>query len=146
MASNGLGALIGGLSLASFGRHFTRRRLIYTGLFGCCGFLLLFAISRHFWLSCGMLMVAGFFMITFLATANTSVQLRSPDHLRGRIMGFYSLSFLGMSSLGSLVTGALAKYLTAPGAVIVGVVVCVLVALVLWRRVIPVPPEERPVP
>lgn len=144
MASNGLGAFIGGLGLASFGRRVSRRKLIYTGLFGCCAFLLLFAVSRHFWLSCGLLMMAGFFMICFLATANTSVQLRSPDHLRGRIMGFYSLSFLGMSSVGSLVAGTLAKFFGAPGAVIAGAVVCMLVALVMRRRVIPVSPATEP--
>lgn len=80
-------------------------------------------------------------MIIFLATANTATQLRSPDHLRGRIMSFYSLCFLGMSSIGSLVTGVLARFFGAPGAVILGAGVCVVVGLMVYRRIIPIPQD-----
>jgi len=141
MACNGGGALLGGISLASWGKKFPRRTLIYTGLFGCCLFMVLFALSRSFALSGGLLVCAGFFMIVFFATANTATQLRSPDTLRGRIMGFYSLSFLGMSSVGSLLSGALAKWLGAPGAVILGASVCAVVGLLLMRRIVPMPPS-----
>lgn len=141
MATNGGGALLGGIALASWGKHFARRKLIYTGLFGCCSFLVLFALSRVFWLSCMLLPCAGFFMIIFLATANTATQLRSPDALRGRIMGFYSLSFLGTGSVGSLITGFLAKAIGAPGAVILGAGICVTVGLMVSRRIIPIPAE-----
>lgn len=141
MACNGGGALLGGISLASWGKKFRRKTLVYFGLFGCCLFLVLFSLSRSFALSGGLLAGAGFFMIVFLATANTATQLRSPDALRGRIMGFYSLSFLGMSSLGSLLSGMLAKWLTAPGAVMLGGGVCAVVGLLVMRRIIPIPPD-----
>ena len=133
MACNGGGALLGGISLASWGKKFRRRPLIYTGLFGCCLFMLLFALSRNFALSGGLLVCAGFFMIVFFATANTATQLRSPDALRGRIMGFYSLSFLGMNSVGSLLSGALGKWLGAPGAVMLGASICAVVGLMVMR-------------
>ncbi len=141
MACNGGGALLGGISLATWGKKFPRRTLIYFGLFGCCLFLILFSLSRSFALSGGLLVCAGFFMIVFFATANTATQLRSPDALRGRIMGFYSLSFLGMSSVGSLLSGTLAKWLGAPGAVLLGATVCALVGLLLMRRIVPLPPS-----
>lgn len=140
MAFNGGGALLGGLALASFGKRFRRRTLIYVGLFGCCVLLAGFALSTVFWLSCALLLGAGFFMITFLATANTATQLRSPDELRGRIMGFYTLCFLGLGSVGSMITGLLAKLLGAPGAVLVGSAVCIVVGLLLFRRIIRLPP------
>lgn len=146
MASNGGGALIGGLTLASVGKRFTRRLLIYLGLFGCCAFLILFAFSKLFWLSCALLLCAGFFMIIFLATANTATQLRSPDHLRGRIMGFYSLCFLGLGSAGSLVAGFLAKHLSAPVAVVIGSSVCVIVGLLVFKRIIRLPADPAPLP
>lgn len=141
MAFNGGGALLGGLALATWGDAFRRRTLVYAGLFGFCMFIVLFALSRHFWLSGGLLLGAGFFMIIFLATANTATQLRSPDELRGRIMGFYSLCFLGLGSVGSLVAGFLASHLGAPGAVMLGAGVCVAVGLLLFRRIIPMPAE-----
>ncbi|MFT3990198.1 MAG: MFS transporter [Luteolibacter sp.] len=145
MAANGIGALLGGITLASYGKRLSRRTLIYSGLFGCCAFLTAFAFSKIFWLSAALLVCAGFCMILFLATANTAVQLRSPDALRGRIMGFYSLSFLGMSSIGSLLTGYLAKHFTAPGAILIGTVVCVIVGFLMMKRIGiygPVPKES----
>ncbi|MFD2256386.1 MFS transporter [Luteolibacter algae] len=144
MASNGAGALIGGLALASHGKRFERRTLIYTGLFGCCAFLVIFALSRILLLSALMLLFAGFFMIIFLATANTATQLRSPDELRGRIMGFYSLCFLGMSSVGALLTGLLAKIFGAPGTVCLGAVICAIIGLMVKGRLIPIPAESSP--
>ncbi|MES2477078.1 MAG: MFS transporter [Verrucomicrobiota bacterium] len=144
MACNGCGALIGGIGLATFGHLLSRRKLIYTGLFGCCLLLIAFSFSRVFLLSCGLLMAAGFFMIIFMATANTATQLRSPDALRGRIMGFYSLCFLGMSSVGSLITGFLAQALGAPAAVATGASICIVIGLLVFRRIIPIPTESTP--
>lgn len=139
MAFNGCGAFFGGIALASWGKRFERRRLIYFGLFGCCLFLTLFALSRVFWLSCALLLLAGFFMIVFFATANTATQLRSPDGLRGRIMGFYSLCFLGLGSVGSLLTGWFARMIGAPWTVILGLIVCMAVGLMVSRRIIRIP-------
>ncbi len=144
MASNGGGALIGGMTLATVGTLFKRRTLLYSGLFGCCTLLILFSLSRNFVLSCILLGIAGFFMIIFLATANTSTQLRSPDALRGRIMGFYSLSFLGMSSVGALVTGFLAKSVGAPMAVTIGASICMVIGVLVFHRIIPLPAEKTP--
>ena len=144
MACNGGGALIGGMALATFGHLVSRRHLIYTGLFGCCLLLIAFAFSRIFLLSCGLLVIAGFFMIIFMATANTATQLRSPDALRGRIMGFYSLCFLGMSSIGSLLVGFLAKIIGAPAAVATGASICILIGLLVHHRIIPIPAETAP--
>ena len=141
MAFNGGGALTGGLTLASYGKRFKRRTLIYLGLFGACAFLIFFALSSQLWLSCALLFGAGFFMIIFLATANTATQLRSPDNLRGRIMGFYSLCFLGMSSLGSLLTGILAHSFGAPNAIIIGATICIVMGLLVMRRIIPIPSQ-----
>ncbi|MCP5532668.1 MAG: MFS transporter [Akkermansiaceae bacterium] len=143
MSFNGGGALVGGVTLASVGKRFERRSILYTGLFGCCVFLSAFALSRIFWLSCALLLCAGFFMILFLATANTATQLRSPDELRGRIMGFYSLCFLGLGSVGSLLTGALARLLGAPGAVLLGSAVCFSIGLLVRKRIIPIPADPQ---
>lgn len=53
-------------------------------------------------------------------------------------MGFYSRCFLGMSSVGSLLTGFLAKLFGAPAAVSLGACVCLAVGLAVYRRIIPI--------
>ena len=47
-------------------------------------------------------------LIAFFATANASLQMRAPDHLRGRVMGLYALVFQGFFPFGSLGIGMLA--------------------------------------
>ena len=133
MAVNGLGALIGALTLASIGHILSKRKLFYSGLFGFCLILIVFAQSQIYWLSVLALVGSGFFIIIFFATANTTVQTRVPDELRGRVMGVYALAFLGLTPFGSLIAGALAKATTASFAVTLGAVICLAAGLIVMR-------------
>jgi MFS family permease len=133
MAANGVGALFGALTLASLGHSVTRRTLFYGGLFGFCIMLAVFALSHVYWLSALALAGSGFFMIIFFATANTAVQTRVPDELRGRVMGIYALAFLGLTPFGSLLAGAIAKTTSASFAVSFGAVVCLVAGLIVMR-------------
>jgi len=53
-------------------------------------------------------------MVTFFGVANTTVQLATADHLRGRVMSLYTLAFGGLTPLGSLLAGALAQWIKTP--------------------------------
>jgi len=55
-----------------------------------------------------MLPLCGFFAITTMISANTYVQTTTPHELRGRVMGFYLLIFLGATPIGSPFIGWLA--------------------------------------
>ena len=140
MAANGLGALLGALTLASLGQHRHQRRLFFNGLLGFCGLVLAFAWSPWFWLSAGLLVGVGYCMIIAFATANTSVQLRTPDHLRGRVMGIFLLAFIGLNPFGALLSGALAHATNVTIATTIGEVVC-LIAVVLAMRLVPAEPR-----
>jgi MFS family permease len=133
MAANGVGALVGALTLASLGDSPHKRKLFYGGLFGFCIMICVFALSYVYWLSAGALAGSGFFMIIFFATANTAVQTRVPDELRGRVMGIYALAFIGLTPFGSLLAGAIAKATSAAFAVTLGAVVCIIAGLVVMR-------------
>ena len=63
------------------------------------------------WLPLAMPRMAfsGFFWIWMFAATNTSVQLRSPPALLGRMLGLYQLSVIGPIAVGSLAAGALAE-------------------------------------
>jgi len=141
MALNGVGAFAGAMTLASLGNYPNRRRLVFGGLTGFSIMLFVFAMSRIFWLSGLALVCSGWFMLLFFATANTSVQMRTPDELRGRVMGIYSLAFIGLSPIGSLLAGAIARATSASFAVGLGAVVCALSALIVHDLV---PPQQPP--
>ena len=145
LAANGVGAFLGAIALASLGNHPHWRRLIFGGLSGFCATLAVFALSRNPWLSAAALAGVGGFMIIFFATANTSVQLRTPDELRGRVMGIYALAFLGLNPFGSMLAGSLAHATSVSIATVLGAVVCAVAALVV-ARLVPTGTADAPNP
>jgi len=137
VSANGIGALLGALTLASLGNYPHRRRLLFAGVTGFCVTISLFGISRHPWLSAAALVGVGYSMILFFATANTIVQLRSHDELRGRVMGLYALAFLGLNPFGSILAGAVAQATSAPVTVWLGAAVCAGAGIIIARRTRP---------
>lgn len=137
MTSAGIGALTAALVLAMRrGVDGLERWVGFAAAgFGTC--LIAFSLSRYFWLSAGLLVPAGFCMMTGLTASNTLIQAIVPDHLRGRVMAVYSMMFLGMAPFGALLAGFLAKALSAPGAVMLGGLICITGAVIFgWRLVV----------
>jgi MFS family permease len=58
----------------------------------------------------GVLFVVGFAMMVQVAASNTILQTIVEEDKRGRVMSFYTMAFLGMAPLGSLLAGALAAW------------------------------------
>ncbi|MBA2351775.1 MAG: MFS transporter [Burkholderiales bacterium] len=129
MGASGIGALAGALTLA------TRRNLRGLGrwvAFSSAGFglsLILFSLSRTFWLSAALLAPVGFCMLVQMASSNTLIQAMVPDNLRGRVMAVYSMMFMGMAPIGALFAGTLATYIGAPATVAIGGAVCIAGAI-----------------
>ena len=65
----------------------------------------LLAITTTLPLACVALALCGVGLIFFTVSANSSVQLATPDHLRARVMSVYALVFAGMAPPGALLTG-----------------------------------------
>ena len=120
LSATGAGALAAGMLLATGRIRIPRGRLIIgaTVVYGCA--LIAFALSPWFPVSLVLLAVAGFAMILNNASVNALLQSRVPDRLRGRVMSVYVFMFVGMTPLGSLQAGALAKWIGAPYALACG--------------------------
>lgn len=67
--------------------------------------------STSFYLSCALIIPTGWGITTFLATSNIFIQHSVPDSLRGRVMSFYTLVFLGFLPLGNSIVGFAANIL-----------------------------------
>ena len=120
LAAAGIGAVLSGLRLAS--RRYSRleqRRNLLIGLASLGAGVVGLALSRRFALALGVQALAGFGMVRYAATTNTLLQLVVEDRYRGRVMGLYTVMFLGTAPLGSLVLGALAERFGAPAAALV---------------------------
>jgi MFS family permease len=120
MGATGVGALLGALTLAfREGVKGLGRWVAWC----CAGFgasLVVFALSRTFWVSVILLLPVGYCMMLQMASSNTLIQVMVPDALRGRVMAVYSMMFMGMAPIGALFGGALAERLGAPVTVAIG--------------------------
>lgn len=125
MGAAGIGALTGALTMAA------RKGLKGIGrwiAFATAGFgtsIILFSFSRVFWLSALFLVPAGFAMMIQMSASNTLIQSMVPDNLRGRVMAVYSMMFMGMAPLGSVLAGTLATHIGAPYTVAIGGAACI---------------------
>lgn len=136
-ACSGAGALAGALYLASrdtvrgLGRVIARA----TGFFGLT--VIGFALSTNLFVSCAMLAIGGFGLMLTTASINTVLQTLVGEDMRGRVMSLYTMAFMGMMPIGSLVGGAVASRVGAPLAVALGGGGCLLLALWFRGRIAP---------
>jgi MFS family permease len=108
MTASGVGALVGALYLAS--------RMSVIGLENvsaaatiCFGIGLIgFALSHVLWLSLAILPIVGAGFMVQMASINTIIQTLVEEQLRGRVMAFYVMAFLGTAPIGSLLAGIVA--------------------------------------
>jgi predicted MFS family arabinose efflux permease len=123
-AAVGLGALISALLLAS--RKTASKKTMFAGAAAFGVLLGAVALSPWYLVTLGLLLVLGIANTAFASTANTSLQLATPDHLRGRVMALYMLLFAGSTPIGGYLTGAMAEAWSVQVAVGVEATMCLL--------------------
>ena len=118
----GIGALIGGLTVASFG-DVRRKGLLYLGAsFGYAFSVFLLGVSPSLGLGVLLPMFVMLFIgagqAIFMTAGNVALMAHAPEELRGRILSVYNLD-RGLMPLGSAGGGALADLLSAPAALMI---------------------------
>ena len=139
MGASGVGALISAISLA------LRRTILGLGkmiaissaMFGAG--LVSLGVSKIVWLSMLLMLVTGFGLMQQMAASNTILQTIVADHMRGRVMSFYTVAVLGITPIGSLLAGVFASRFGAPAALIGGGMCCLVGATWFARKL----PELR---
>lgn len=127
-AAVGLGALISALVLASRSR--AAPSTLFVGGFAFTALLAGVALSQWYLLTLALLLFLGVANTTFASTANTSLQLATPDHLRGRVMALYMLLFAGSTPIGGFLTGFLAETMGVSSALAVNAGACLIGVLI----------------
>ena len=114
VGSIGVGALAGALYMASRRTVVGLGRVILVALSLFSGSLIALAFTRNQWLAVAILAVTGFGMMVHMASSNTIVQTLVDPAMRGRVMSFYTVAFMGSAPLGSLLLGWSASRIGAP--------------------------------
>ena len=134
MGSTGIGALVGALYLAS---KRTVRGLVRLIPFAAMVFgfgLIIFSFSHIYFLSLVVLLFIGIGQMIQMAASNTILQTIVEDDKRGRIMSFYTMAFMGLTPVGSLLAGTLAGKIGAPWTVCAGGIACIVGAVLFFKK------------
>ncbi len=145
MAASGLGALFGGIYLATRQTVIGLGRLIAFGptILGCG--LIAFSLSRFLPLSLFSLLFVGLGTILQIAAGNTVLQTIVDDDKRGRIMSLYTMSFLGTIPFGNLLAGFLANHIGATNTLIIDGIACILGSIFFLRELPTLRRSIRPI-
>jgi MFS family permease len=125
MGASGVGALAGAMFLATRKNVLGLGRMIPLAAAGFGSGLIALGLSRFLWLSLMLMLFVGGAMMIQMAASNTILQTIVQDDKRGRVMGFYSMAFLGMAPFGSLLAGGLAHHVGAPRTVMISGIICI---------------------
>lgn len=145
MGAVGVGSLISALTLVvrRSVRGLTKMIPIAAAAFGVG--LICFGLSHTLWLSMPLMLLTGFGMMQGLTASNTILQTLVDEHMRGRVMSYYTMAFVGMAPFGSLLAGALAHVIGAPRTVMLNGIACILGSLWFWSQLKSIRREMRPI-
>jgi MFS family permease len=117
--ASGIGALTSGISLTIRKSvvGLTRMIQIAAAMFGSA--LILFGLSHTLWWSLLLMLFVGFGMLQGASASNTVIQTLVPEDKRARVMGYYTMAFVGSAPFGSLLAGTLAHWIGASHTVMV---------------------------
>ncbi|MEY3209176.1 MAG: hypothetical protein RL064_1207 [Bacteroidota bacterium] len=109
-----------------------KKLLLAVGGFGVC--IILFALSKMFWLSFAALVMSGVLDGFSMVVRGTIVQLKTPDHMRGRVMSVNSMFINSSNELGQFESGLAARALGVIPSVIFGGTMTILVVITTWFK------------
>lgn len=141
----GVGGICGILCLASRREMRGLLRWIVAACGSAGAALAVFSYSTHFALSLAVMVVAGAGIVITVNGISTITMTIVEDDMRGRVMGFYSMAFLGMYPVGSLAAGAAASWIGAAHTLAAGGIACMLGALWLARELPRLRRQIRPI-
>jgi MFS family permease len=107
LAADAAGGLAGGLLLESRGLMPPKAQTAFVLALIWCVALMGFARSNLYALSVGLLFIAGFVELSFNSMAQALVQMNAPSEMRGRVIGVFSMSAMGLRCFSGLNVGLL---------------------------------------
>lgn len=134
-AATDLGAIICILTILRYPlkNHQGKKLLFAIAGFGLC--MVVFAISKVFWLSFLALLFSGILDGVSVVVRGTIVQLKTPDEMRGRVISVSSMFINSSNELGQFESGVAARYMGNVVSVIFGGCVTIAVATFTWFKV-----------
>jgi MFS family permease len=127
-AASDIGSMVVIISLSFFPLKKNQGKILLAVVcgFGLC--LIGFGLSEWYWLSFIFLMLSGMFDGISVVIRGTIVQLKTPDHIRGRVLSANSIFIMSSNEMGQFESGLAAKLLGVVRSVVLGGIMTLVVA------------------
>lgn len=130
----GGGAITGGIWLSSRPSTSGLTNIVLAAVIGTALSIGMFCATRSFYVALPSLAVLGFCLVAVSVSAQTLIQLATPDAIRGRVLSLFGIVIRGMPALGALAMGLLAEWLGLRLALFAGALCLVAMVLLLMGR------------
>lgn len=145
ISASGIGAVAGTIYLASRKNVLGLDKIIAVSVFIFSTGIIALSFSTSLILSLILLAVIGFGMIAGMASCNTIVQTIVEEEMRGRVMSFYIMAFIGAAPIGSLLAGAASDNIGVQSTLMAGGLITAVCGTVFVRRLPILREKIRPV-
>ncbi len=133
MSAQGIGSILGGILLAGQKKASTKILIFAAFLFGI--FTCITAVMPSLILASTFIFIVGLFSILFLTVGNTILQLESDPQMRGRVMAYWSMAFLGSTAIGGPIIGWIGQYWSPRWSLGVGGIAAIVASLIGYLTV-----------
>lgn len=96
--------------------------------------ILIFAVSKNFWLSFAALFFSGVFDAVSMVVRSTILQLFVPDEMRGRVTSVNSIFINSSNELGQFESGVTANLMGTVPSVFFGGIMTIVVVVIAWVK------------
>jgi MFS family permease len=129
-AAMGIGAVVGGLAVASRGLSGTRPLIAASTVFGVV--ILIAAAAPTLAFACVAMALVGAGSVAFLAIGNSTLQLAASPQMRGRVMALWAVAFLGSTPIGGPIAGFVSQHFGGRAGLVMGGIACLVAAAGGW--------------
>jgi MFS family permease len=134
MSSLGVGSIVGAILVAMGSSRSPNPVFLVMGGVILSVFQMVIAFVTGLYPAMIVLFLIGFGAIIFTALSNTTIQLNTPDELKGRAMSVYSLVFMGVTPVGNLFIGGIADGIGVKTSIFIGGLLGLVPSLYYLRK------------
>jgi MFS family permease len=141
LGANAAGAVIGGFLLEGRGWLPPKVRTAIVSATLWCIVIAAFALSYNYYMSLSLLFIAGVLHLTFFSMAQTIVQVLAPPQLRGRLIGLFAMSSMGLKAFSGVTVGVLGGLIGVHWSLALSAMVLLAITIALFAFTIPGQPR-----
>ena len=132
-AANSAGAVMGAVSILFFSGYRAKGMLVLYATLVYAIALFGFGSVNSLWMGMVMIAILGGSDAVTVAVRQTTIQLTTPDHMRGRAFSFMILAAQTANNIGTIWVGFWASAIGPGNTMVMGGVIAVVATLIVWR-------------